>query len=134
MANKLGNFGKTIKFEVSSDKILTFNKLKRTQSGRWAQHQVLGKPARSEFQGPGLTTASMQVVLSAEHGIKPRSMISKIEKAVRTGQVETLVIGGKVFGWGCKWYIESVSETWDEVWNGGELVKATATLNFTEYR
>ena len=105
----LGLFGETIKFEVTSDKILTFDKMKVTQAGRWATHPVILQAPKSEFLGPDL-------------------------KAVRNGTVDIIAIGGKIFGGnGHKWYIESVSETWNEVWNLGELVKATVQLNFKEY-
>ena len=130
----LGLFGETIKFEVSSDKILTFEQMKVTQAGRWATHPIILEAPKSEFLGPDLKECSMEVTLSAEHGVKPRTTIDKIEKAVRNGTVDIIAIGGKIFGGnGHKWYIESVSETWDEVWNKGELVKATVKLNFKEY-
>ena len=130
----LGLFGETIKFEVSSDKILTFEQMKVTQAGRWATHPIIMKAPKSEFLGADLKECSMEVTLSAEHGVKPRATIDKIEKAVRSGVVDIIAIGGKIFGGnGHKWYIESVSETWDEVWNMGELVKATIKMNFKEY-
>lgn len=130
----LGCFGSIIVFEVSANKILTYRDLKRSQAGRWATHPIALKAPRSEFLGPDLTQCSMEVSLSAEHGVKPRRTIKAIEKAVRAGTVESIAIGGKVFGHGGhKWYIESVSETWDEIWNQGELVRATITLNFKEY-
>ena len=133
-SSSLGCFGEIIKFEVSSNKILTFDKLKRSQAGRWATHPIVLKAPKSEFLGPDLAEASMEVTLSAEHGVKPRSTLNAIEKAVRNGTVDIIAIGGKVFGYGGhKWYIESMSETWDEVWSLGELTRATVQLNFKEY-
>jgi len=133
-SSSIGCFGDIIKFEVTANKILTFRNMKRSQAGRWATHPIVLKAPKSEFLGPDLTEVSMEVTLSAEHGVKPRSTIATIEKAVRKGTVETLVIGGKVLGWSShKWYIESVSETWEEIWNKGELVRAKITLNFKEY-
>lgn len=41
-------------------------------------------------------------------------------------------IGGKKIGKN-KMYLESVSETWDEIWNKGELARATLSLTFSEY-
>ena len=133
-SSSIGCFGSLIKFEVSSKKILTFSNLKRTQAGRWAVHPIVLKAPKSEFLGPDLTEVSMDVTLSAEHGVKPRHTINAIENAVRSGTVDNIAIGGKVFGHSShKWYIESVSETWDEIWNQGELVRAKITLNFKEY-
>ncbi|RGM25116.1 hypothetical protein DXC31_02580 [Mediterraneibacter gnavus] len=59
-------------------------------------------------------------------------MIDMLEKAVRTGQVEYLVIGGKIIG-GHKMYISGVSEAWKTIYNKGELVKANVDVTFVEY-
>lgn len=75
---------------------------------------------------------TLDILLSAGHGVSPRTMINNIEAAVENGRAEYLYIGGKKVGSG-KQVIESVSETWDEVWNNGELVKATVSLTFSEY-
>ena len=110
----IGNWGTVIVFEVSSRKILNFQNLKRSVSGRWKKHSIIGKKPRSEFTGP-------------------ESLISSLEKAAEKGQIEYLYIGGKKIG-SKKMYLESISETWNEVWNNGELVKATVSLTFSEYR
>lgn len=128
----IGNFGETIVFEVNSKKVLTPKNMKRTVSARWEQHKILGKPPKSEFVGQEAPETTITVVLSAECGVKPRSMLDKIEKAVKTGKVDWLVIGGKFVG-GRKMYISSCSETWNEIWNKGELVRATVNLTFVEY-
>lgn len=129
---KIGNFGKTITFAVGAEKILTFGEMDRTVSGRWKKHNIHGKKPRSEFTGPDSQNVEMTVVLSAEHKVRPRKMLEKIEKAIETGKTEYLVIGGKKVGSG-KMYIESASEAWDCVYNNGELVRATVKLTFSEY-
>lgn len=128
----IGNWGKVISFETSADKTLTFSKFKREVSGRWKKHNIIGKKPKGEFAGPDSSRVTMEVVLSAERGIRPRKTIEKIEKAVEKGQVEYLYVGGKKVG-SRKMALESASETWDEVWNAGELVKATLALTFSEY-
>lgn len=130
--SKIGNFGETIVFEVSPQKVLTPKDMKRSVSARWEQHKVLGKAPKSEYLGQNSPETTMTVVLSAENGVKPRSTLGNIEKAVKAGTVNWLVIGGKFVG-GRKMYITSCSETWDEIWNKGELVKATVNLTFVEY-
>ena len=120
---KIGNFGKTITFEVSSNKIV---------SARWQAHSLLGKKPKSEFLGPDADETTLTVVLSAEHGVKPRATLEKLENAVASGTVDYLVIGGKIVGKN-KVYLESMSEEWNCVWNKGELVKATVELVFKEY-
>lgn len=129
---KIGNWGKTTTFEVSSQKTLTFNNFKRTVSARWKAHNVIGGKPKSEFAGPDASGVTMEVTLAAERGVKPRSTLEKLEKACEGGTVDYLYVGGKKVGTG-KMKLESISETWSEVWNGGELVKAKVTLTFSEY-
>lgn len=129
---KIGNWGKVVTFSVTAKKVLTFTNMKREVSGRWAFHNILNKKPKGEFTGPGSATTTLDVTLSAEHGVKPRNIINKLEKAAEKGQVEYLYIGGKKIG-NKKVGIESLSESWDEVWSKGELVRAKITIKFIEY-
>ena len=129
---QIGNFGKLITFEVSSEKMLALKDLKRTVAGRWKKHEIVGAAPRSEFQGPDLDETTVTAILSAEHGVKPRATIERLEAAARSGEVDYLTIGGKRVGTG-KVYISSISEEWDTIWNKGELVKATINITFAEY-
>jgi len=129
---KLGCWGSSLIFEVSSNKVFPAKDIKVTQDGRWTKHNIIQKVPRSEFSGPDTRGVTLTLVLSAEHGVKPRTMISTIEKAARTGQVEYLVIGGKIIG-SNKMSISSVSETWKTIYNKGELVRANVDVTFTEY-
>lgn len=129
---QIGNFGKLITFEVSSEKMLALKDLKRTVAGRWKRHEIVGATPRSEFQGPDLDETTVTAILSAEHGVKPRATIERLEAAARSGEVDYLIIGGKRVGTG-KVYISSISEEWDTIWNKGELVKATINITFAEY-
>lgn len=129
---QIGNLGKLIVFEVSSDKVLTFRNMNRTVSGRWANHDIIGKKPKSEFLGPGQGSGSLTIFLSANHGVRPRSTIEKIEKAVENGTPFSFVIGGKKVG-SNKWVITNMSETWDEIIMDGVLVSASLTLTLAEY-
>lgn len=129
---QIGNFGKLITFEVSSEKMLALKDLKRTVAGRWKKHEIVGAAPRSEFQGPDLDETTVTAILSAEHGVQPRATIERLEAAARSGEVDYLIIGGKRVGTG-KVYISSISEEWDTIWNKGELVKATINITFAEY-
>lgn len=128
----IGNWGKTIKFEVTSNKVLTFSDFKRTVSGRWKSHPIVGKKPKGEFAGPDASGVTFDIVLSAEQGVKPRATITTLEKAAETGTVDYLYIGGRKVGSG-KMALENISETWDEIWKSGELVKAKCSLTFSEY-
>lgn len=128
----LGCWGTDLIFEVNSEKILTPKDLKVTESTRWTKHNILQKVPRGEFSGPDAMEVTLTLTLSAEHGVKPRSMIGKIRKANRSGKVEYLVIGGKIVG-ANKLAITSTSTSWDRIYNKGELVKAKIDVTFMEY-
>lgn len=129
---QIGNLGNLIVFEVSSDKVLTFGKLQQTVKGRWTTHEIIGNKPESEFLGPGQRVGNLPIFLTVNHGIRPRSTIEKIEKAVENGTPFTFVIGGKKIG-SHKWVISDMSETWDEIIKDGVLVSAHLTLNLAEY-
>lgn len=130
---KIANWGKNITFEVSSGKKLTFTKFRREVSARWQTHNIIGKKPKGEFAGASASGVTLEAILAAEYGVRPRSMLKKLEKACENGKVAYLYVGGKKVG-ANKMYLESISESWDEIWNKGELVKATVSLTFSEYR
>lgn len=130
---KIGNLGKLIVFEVSAEKVLTFDGLTQSVRGRWAvQNPILGKPY-SEFLGPDQRTISLSIYLSAMHGIKPRKTMERIEKAIEKGTPYKLVVGGKKVG-SNQWVITDMSESWGAIIEGGKLVSASLALNLAEYR
>lgn len=129
---QIGNLGKLIVFEVSSDKVLTFKNLTQTVKGRWATHNIIGNKPKSEFLGAGQRTISLPIYLSVNHGINPRKTIEKIEKAVENGTPYLLVIGGKQVG-ANQWVITDLSETWGNIIKDGRLVSANLTLSLAEY-
>lgn len=129
---KIGNLGKLIVFEVSDDKVLTFQNMSQSVKGRWATHEVISGKPKSEFLGAGLRSVSLSVFLSATHGAKPRKTIEKIERAVEQGTPYPLVIGGKRIG-SNQWVITDMSETWETVIQGGKLMEASISITLSEY-
>lgn len=129
---QIGNFGKLIVFETSDAKVLNFNDFQRTVTGNWGTHERIGKKPLSEFLGPGLQGLTFKISLSAQHGVKPRSTLNNIAKAIENGQVENLVVGGSKVG-SNKWKITQMTEVWDTVLSQGELYRATLNLTLEEY-
>lgn len=128
----IGSIGKLITFETSDKRILNPKGLKKEVSGRWATHARVLKKPRRQFLGPDTVKITFTIVLDAVHGVKPRKTLKAIEKDVKKGTPRSIVIGGKKVV-ANKITINSISETWDEVWNKGELVRATAELSIEEY-
>ena len=129
---KVGNWGRHIKFSVNSEKQLSFHDFKRSVKGRWADHPIINEKPKKEFQGPDSASVTVEVTVSAHMGASPKDVIKKLEEACEKGKIDYLYVGGKKVGKG-KMYLESIGETWDEIWNKGELAKATLSLTFSEY-
>lgn len=133
MGSVIGQYGNIIKFEVSDRKVLTFSDMERTQEGRWKDHEIPGAVPQSEFIGPEATTMSLKILLKAQLGVKPRSVIAALERCARNGTVDTLVIGGSKYGWGsAKWIVTSVTDKWQRFVGSG-LLEAGCTVDFKEY-
>lgn len=127
----IGSLGSLITFEVSDKKILAFKDLQVNASGSWSYHDIISKKPRSEFNGAELKDSSFSIVLSAEHGVKPRETLDKIVKAVESGTVMPFTLGGKIIG--SNWIIKSNSGMYDIVMNKGEVAKATVKITLEEY-
>lgn len=128
---KIGNWGKDLVFEVNSETQLPFSDMKREVKAKWAAHNIRGEKPRAEYICCEQTKVSLKVTFSARRGQRPYHSVHRMQESCRRGYLNYLFIGGKRIGSG-KYYIESVSTSWDEVWNKGELVQATSTITFRE--
>ena len=126
----IGNIGESVVFCTSSKKIMTFNKMNHSVKGRWASRPRFKKKPRRQFLGPDTETITFTVELNAMHGVKPRKTAQNIEKLVRTGKPQNVVIGGKKIG---TYVITEMSESWERVLNKGEAAKITCDLTLEEY-
>lgn len=129
---QIGNLGKLIVFQVSSKKVLTFSRMQQTVRGRWTSHNSIKHKPVNEFLGPELRSVSMQIKLSTALGVKPMTILKKIESAVEKGKAYTLVIGGEKIG-ANQWIITDMSESWEVVYSEGELASCSLTLTLLEY-
>lgn len=128
----IGHIGKTVVFETSDAKILNFKKMQRTVKGRWVSHSRVGKKPKKQFLGPDADQLTFTITLNAEHGVKPRKTVENIEKLIRTGKPQTVVIGSKKVG-SNKYAITEISESWETILNRGEVVKITCDITLEEY-
>ena len=128
----IGHIGKTVVFETSDVKILNFTKMQRTVKGRWASHSRIGKKPKKQFLGPDADQLTFSITLNAEHGVRPRKTVENIEKLIKTGKPQIVVIGSKKVG-SNKYAITEISENWDTILNQGEVVKITCDITLEEY-
>lgn len=128
----VGNFGSRIIFETSDRKILTFSGMTQNVSAKYAKHSISGQKDRAEYTGPGNRSVKFNILLDVNLGIKPREVIERIENAVESGETEYLVIGGRPISQN-KFYISSLSETYDVVMSNGEIARASLQISMEEY-
>lgn len=128
----IGTLGPNIIFAVNDQYALTFSGMTREVSGRWATHETPGVKPRAEFLGPGLQTVSLPITLSAGLGVRPRRVLETIERMVEEGTAEYLILGFRPVGKN-RFRLTESSETWDLIYNRGELVRAKLTLTLEEY-
>nr|WP_249529740.1 phage tail protein [Paenibacillus brevis] len=122
----------SIVFTVTPDTIRTFTEFTRTSASRWANHEVLGKKPVSQFIGPGLDTVSFTMHLDVRYGINPRKELDALVELERSGKAMPLIIGGKGIGVS-KFKITSLEQSWTEIDNRGNLLKASASITLEEY-
>ena len=128
----IGTLGRKIIFEVSDDYMFTFKDMTREITSRWANHEPQGVKPKPEFLGPGLQSSSLTITLSSALGVRPRTVLEEIENMVETGTAERLVIGTSPVGKNPV-RLTGSSETWDVIYNRGELARATMTITLEEY-
>lgn len=129
---RVGALGSQLVFQVSDWRVLTFRNLKREVYGNWSSMERIGQKPLPFFQGASLQTMTMEIVLDASLGVRPREMLKQIEQMVESGQAEILVIGRQRIG-NSRWVITKSSEAWDVIQRRGELYRATMSLTLQEY-
>lgn len=128
----IGTLGSRIVFTVSDRQALLLQTMTRQVAGRWTTHTTIGTKPRSEFLGADNQSLSLTIYLSANLGVRPRSVMESIEAMVESGSVAYLVIGNRPVG-SNPFKITASSETWASLYNRGELAKAKVTLTLEEY-
>ena len=128
----IGHIGKTVVFETSDAKILNFKTMQRTVKGRWASHFCINQKPKKQFLGSDADQITFTIILNAEHGVKPRKTIEKIEKLIQTGIPQTVVIGSRKVG-SNPYVVTEISESWDTILNHGEVVKIVCDITLEEY-
>jgi len=127
----IGTFG-PVTFKVSDKEIRTFDNFSRSNSARWAVHDIHLRHPKSEFLGEGQDSISFTMQFDIRFGVVPRREIAVLLRMARSGQAETLIIGNAAVGVN-KWYIDSVKESWDRVDNRGKVLVGSADVTLKAY-
>ena len=128
----IGHIGKNVESATSDMNMLTLNNAQTIAKYTWASHPRVGKKPKKQFLGPDAEQLTFTITLNAEHGVKPRKTVEKIEKLIRKGKPQTVVIGSKKLG-ANKFAITEISESWETILNRGEVVKITCDITLEEY-
>lgn len=126
----VGSFGNII-FETSDEKILTPTSLSRTGGAVWADHPMLYKKPRREFMRSENRGVELEIKLKASLGVSPAKSIDELYKIMENGRTHPLVVGGRPMS-RYNMALMSISDSWDEVLSGGELISATVSVKFEE--
>lgn len=119
-------------FVVSSPYIYTFDNYTRNSAGRWAKHDLVGKKPVLEFIGPDVEEITYNMQLRADHGLNPRTELSKLRRERDQGTVLPLILGGHVIGSG-RWVIKSIGEKVTSWTGNGQPLAVTVDINLCEY-
>lgn len=112
--------------------ILTFSDAVQEVSANWEEHVIIGRKfPKPEFVGANARTFSMKITIDSQFGQSPHAVLYKLHKFCEEGGISELHIGSRKIG--NKWYIQSISETWDQIYKKGQLTRATVELTLAYY-
>lgn len=126
-----GSFG-GITFEVSRNKIITFDEFKRQGSARWETHDVIQNKPIPEFLGPGQDEVSYTIKFSVAHKVNPKNELERLREFRDTGKVAPLIIGSGPISENY-WYIVNLNEQHKSFDNKGNLLQAEVEVTLREY-
>lgn len=127
----IGSFGDII-FSVSRETAKTFKDLSRSESGRYATHDIHLKKPKLEFLGPGLSSVSFKMEFDASRGVNPQKETDKLIRMQRNGEYGLFILGGKRMGMG-HFVLKGVSVDFKRVDNRGNLLSASVDVTLEEY-
>lgn len=127
----IGSFGPII-FEVTEDKILTFDGFTRTTESRYIEHKVRYIKPRLEFEGPGIDPVRFTIRLRAEFGINPEKTMDAIRSFARRGHRDLFIRGGKPIS-SNSWVIQRAEEVHKRVDGQGNVLEMEVSLELLEY-
>ena len=127
----IGSLGEVV-FEVSADKILTFDGLQFSKKANYAEHAIHARKGLLEFTGFSAVTASMNIALNADLGVNPLEELAKLNGIFERHEAVFFILDGKPQGDGL-WVIESMSLKYDYLSNTGVPKIIEVSLNIKEY-
>lgn len=125
---QVGSLG-DVAFEVSSERIMTWNDCVRDTKANFAEHEVLDNKAHLQFLGLGLEEFSLAIALDASW-CTPEIEMKKLDAMQSKGEAHLLILGGRIFG---RFVVESKTENRSRTDDQGRVMLAHVQLKLKEY-
>ena len=126
---KVGAFNNIV-FEVSSFKVLTFDKYSRSTKHRYTTHDILNHKQKLESVGNELTKIELHTKLNHFLGVDVATELAKMRALCENGVVDYLIIGNSVVG---LFVIEELKETAEIFGGNGDLLAVEVNMSLVEY-
>ena len=127
----IGTLGGVI-FTTSSFMVLTPKNMQRSVASRWAKHELIAGKPKTQYIGADLQSFTFEMTLKADYGVRPRLMLEILSRMCESPLAYPLIIGGRPVG-DHNWRVVSVSESYNIVYNFGEVSSATVQVSLEEY-
>lgn len=121
-----------VRFRVRDGSTLTFKNLKREISTTWNKISRIGLKPLVEYGGPNLQMVTLEIMLDAGLGVKPVTLLKKLEAMTESANAYDFVLGKRRIGKN-PWTITKCSQAYDIILRRGEVYRATVFLTLQEY-
>ena len=127
----VGSFGDLI-FEVSTERVFTFDNFTHKVAARYAKHELINSPVVLEYLGEDTQKITLNIILTATLGVAPGYEIKRIQELVLNGDAEWLIIGNEVVG-NSRFVINEASTRAISYDGEGHVLVAQLDLTFESY-
>lgn len=119
-------------FEVSSNKVYTFDDLQFGSALESEKQDNPGTKPKTYIKGPDLSSLSFKITVNTNLGLDPRNEVGDWLKLKNDGKPYPFIVGGRPFG-ANQWLLKDVQVSDTKIDNVGNFTAATIALSFEEY-
>lgn len=127
----IGAFNELV-FEVSTEKVITYDDYKRDTKARYARHELINQTSVLEYLGRDLEEITFTMMFTVSLGVDPAEETSKLRRMCLDGVADYLILGNTVVGENL-WTIESVGEAKKAVDHFGKTIVSSVNVKMVEY-
>lgn len=127
----IASFGTKV-FEVSSDKMYTFQDFQYSSSMQTEKQDSVGNKPSTYDKGPDLDSMSLKIRLDFSYGINPRNEWEEWQEIMNSATAYPFILGGKPLG-SNKFRLVGVKPSNFNIDNVGNILSLDLDLSFDEY-